>query len=693
MMMPLDSLDDLEEFMVEVDLEGNAPPELEPAVDLRELEPQVAAFFAPDGPLRYSAEYGGRPYEYRSQQSRMARAIAAALTAGRNLAIEAPTGVGKSFAYLVPLIFLAQKLPHPLVVTTETINLQEQLITRDLPLLARLTGIPFKAALAKGRSNYLCRRRLALATGGERQAAFPGLVSQALELERVARWSEESADGDRDSAALRFEPSAWSHVCCEAGNCVGNRCEFFRRCFYWRARLDWESADIIVANHALFFADLKMQLEAPGELSALLPRYAAVVVDEAHTLEDSAADHLGLRVSQLGFLAYLNRMFNPDTGWGVLVRAGGDTLALRREVTEVKGAAQSFFALFDQFLAEVNDSIRRVSEAARFPDLLGARLCRLRELLASCAEAQEDKNFKTELEAYLSRCDAFIDAISRFIAMGVPDAVYWVERERDNIVLQAAPLNVAEILRTALFRRNFPVILTSATLTVDQKFDYYADRVGYEGAEPVRLDSPFEPEQVKLYLSRSIPDPKEDAYLPGLIREIPRYIGLTHGKAFVLFTSYSTMRSCADALRPWFEAEGIPLLLQGEGLSRTALLSTFKNDVDSVLFGTDSFWTGVDVPGEALSNVIVTKLPFAVPSHPLIKARCECIELSGKSSFMEYTLPEAVLKFRQGVGRLIRSTTDTGIIVILDRRLVSKRYGTLFLNSIPPYPQLPDSFA
>ncbi len=681
MIMPIGGEFDETIDLAFAETEYEQPPAAEPE-ELDELRQQVEEFFAPGGPLRAAAFSAGRPYEFRPQQLQMAVAIAEALCAGRNLCAEAPTGVGKSFAYLVPLLFRARLAARPAVVSTETINLQEQLMEKDLPLLRELTGIPFKAALAKGRGNYLCRRRLALVTGEQRDRLLPG-PGLALDLERLLDWSEESDSGERDQAPSRLDPESWALVCCESGNCLGPKCRYFRTCFYFKARQEWENADLLVANHALFLTDLGMQCsgEAAG---SLLPDYGVVVIDEAHTLEDNAAEHLGLRLSRAGMVGYLNRLFNPELGRGLLLRNGEQALTLRNLVAETRDEVYGFFAPFEKFLGEKSESVRRIHEPGHFPDRLSDKLSRLyRELSGYLDWLDEDDEVRPELESQLERCRSFLDGIGEFLEMRDPDAVYYVESDRTGITLHAAPLNVAELLRTHLFQRDFPVILSSATLTVRDSFDYYTGRVGFCDGDTVALDSPFGREQARVYLPRQMVEPTHPDFEQSLLREIPRFIRLTHGKAFVLFTSYRLLRFCAEQLAGFFREEGITLLRQGESLSRSALLREFREDVDSVLFGAASFWTGVDVPGDALSNVIVTKLPFAVPDHPLIAARAERIELAGGNAFRDYSLPEAVLKFRQGVGRLIRSRQDRGIIVILDRRVISKQYGRLFLDSLP----------
>lgn len=677
---PVESL--VDEFLVDYQLEGNDEvlPDADKPVDV--LNP-TRDFFALDGALSQAAGFAARPYEHRPQQADMAINIALAFQNRGNLCVEAPTGVGKSFAYLVPSIHYAKSQPRPVIISTETINLQEQLIYKDIPFLRKIIGIDFKAALAKGRSNYLCLRRLHMAADEHYDQLLPE-PSLILDLKRLEKWVDGNCNGDRDDVGFRFESTAWNYCCCEAGNCRGSQCEFFRNCFYWKARNSWEKADIIITNHAMFFTDLKLKQDDDLEMT-LLPQWSAVVIDEAHTLEDCASSHLGLRISGRGMMTFLNRLFNPEAGRGMLMRKGEAAMNLRKIAAELKPQINAFFSLFENLLLERNDSVRRLHKPGMVPDLLTAALGKFRNALADFAEAEEDKSFKTELTAQVLRCDAFIDGIKSFVDMSFPDYVYWIEGESNSVTLQGAPLNVPEILEKILFNRKFPVILTSATLTVARSFDYFRSRTGFTNGVELRLDSPFSPDQVRMYIPRSMPEPNHDDYKNALLEQIPRFIDVTHGKAFVLFTSYQMMRFCAENLGDYFKNKGIRLLLQGE-MNRSMLLREFKDDIDSVIFGTDSFWTGVDVPGESLSNVIVTKLPFAVPSHPLIEARGEMIEKSGGNPFMEYSMPEAALKFRQGTGRLIRSKDDTGIIVILDRRVISKRYGQKFIESLPPYP-------
>ena len=671
----------------EDDGDSFAMDEFEVEYSLDQLpEVDVAAacqkFFAPDGILAGENRINGQPCEARPQQGAMAQLVARALQEGRNLCVEAPTGIGKSFAYLVPLIYRSQNCRRPALITTETINLQQQLMEKDIPFLRELTGINFRAALAKGRQNYVCRRRLAMLCGEQRDTLLP-VPSLVLDTERLIRNLEAGLAGERYAAGDNIDPGIWQLVCSESGNCAGPKCEFYRNCYYFRARRQWDEADIVVANHALFLTDLAIRQES-GISGALLPDYGAVLIDEAHTLENNAAEHLGLRLSQPGMLSMLNRLYNPERAKGLLMRPGSDMTAIRALAADARDEAYGFFAPYTELLKRSGENALRLGGAPdEFADNLSPALFELVRKLETLLENREDDSFATELESLCDRCRSSIDAIDNFRQRRLNDAVYYVEEERGAITLHASPLNVDELLHQILFNGDMPVILCSATLTVRNSFDHFTRRIGFDGGAMVQLDSPFDPSQAQLIIPRGMPDPNSEEYLPALVENIRKYVELTNGKAFVLFTSYQTLRYCADALRDEFAARNWRLLEQGGELNRHRMLQEFREDRDSVLFGTDSFWTGVDVPGEALSMVIVTKLPFASPGHPLIAARLERIRMAGKSDFANYSLPEAVLKFRQGVGRLIRSRSDRGYIVVLDPRVISKGYGRGFIDSIP----------
>ena len=652
---------------------------------------RTTEFFSENSPLKRAAEFGGRAYERRIQQETMAVAVAEALEQNHNLCVEAPTGVGKSFAYLIPAIYHARATRTPVLVTTETITLQEQLVNKDLPLLKDLTGLDFTYVLAKGRGNYLCKRRLGLLSGEHGSELLP-FASLQPDLDKLRVWSRTTDNGSRSEIPFRVDSQLWQCVCCETANCLGPKCPFYHDCFYWKTRKTWDKADVVVTNHALFFTDLKIR-EIEMQENCPLPTYGAVIFDEAHTLEDNAANHLGIHVSNSSLRFFLNRLFNPASGRGLLVKPGSDSMSVRARIAALHDASGIFFSQFDMDLERTREDCLRVPRNNHYEDTLSGPLTELEKMLRAYTDEQESAEFKTELNAQLDRCSAFRDEISTFVKMGLDDQVYWFEGHHStftgnrNIELTSAPLNIAELLRKILFTRDFPVILTSATLAVRESLDYFAHRVGFCGGEGLILDSPFDySRQVKLYVSRTMPQPSDRMYNDAAVEQIRSFVDMTQGKAFVLFTSFAMLKYCSDALDRHFSEKGIKLMTHGDDMSRSAMLSEFRKGGNNVIFGAASFWTGVDVPGDALSNVIITKLPFAVPNHPLIQARCERITENGGDPFRDYSIPDAVLKFRQGIGRLIRSRTDKGIIVVLDPRIITKQYGRSFLYSIPRCP-------
>ncbi|MBE6357341.1 MAG: DEAD/DEAH box helicase [Lentisphaerae bacterium] len=666
---------DPDEFAVDYELSGYGCCEID-------LENACREFFAPGGTLAQAAAINGNPSEERPQQLEMALAIARALQEHRNVCIEAPTGVGKSFAYLLPLIHYAVNSRRPALVSTETINLQHQLIEKDLPFLRELTGIEFRVALAKGRSNYLCRRRLALLSGDQRDMLLPS-AGMVLETERLIA-DLESGNDEAFTAGVRPASQIWHLVCCESGNCMGPKCEFYRNCFYFKARRKWDEADIVVANHALFLTDLQIRRES-GNGSTLLPDYGAVMIDEAHTLENNAAVHLGLRLTRAGAVSVMNRLYNGERAKGLLMRPGSEMLELRAMVSRCRDEFYGFFASYAELLRKSDSNSVRLDEKQPdlHPDVLVSLLQKISSALEAIADDEENDAVRVELLSYSSKCLSFADAIDTFTLRRMDDAVYYVESEQsDSITCSASPLNVAQLLEELLFNSDPPALMCSATMTVSGKFDYFISRIGFTGGDVLKLDSPFSPDQANLWLTDRMPEPSSPEYLPQLAENIRQLVVDNNGSAFVLFTSYQSMKFCRSALQEQFNIHGLPLLVQGEGLSRAEMLRSFQTTPHSVLFGTDSFWTGVDVPGENLTLVIITRLPFASIGSPLTSARMEKIEASGKSSFTHYSLPEAVLKFRQGAGRLIRTRNDHGTIAVLDSRILTRRYGKEFLNSL-----------
>jgi ATP-dependent DNA helicase DinG len=629
--------------------------------------------FGPDGLIAAAHPQ----FEYRPGQVDMARAVMRAFEEKRHLIVEAGTGTGKTLAYLVPAIAAAVGGNGRVIVSTGTKNLQEQLMEKDIPFLQNVLPKPFAATYMKGRNNYLCLNRLARAQSAP---VLEGL-DEVDYFEEVSEWSRVTEIGDRaELSNLPESLSFWRHIDARSESCLGQKCPDYDACFITRMRQRAQEADIVVVNHHLFFADLSLR---NGNYGSVLPDYTAVILDEAHLVEEVASEYFGAHVSN-----YQIDDLVRDLGMLTIEEAEVDQ-ELTHSVARMSRFADNFFMGFRDGRGEdgrypiiPGTFARRKSSGEMEATPLGELYMALEGAIArteTTLDAVKDK--PPEMEALVRRLRELRFELE-FIVTGTDKKfVYWLERRNRGVFLRASPIDVAGLLQDKLFEEVPTVVLTSATLSSGGNFAFIRDRLGLDTADDLIASSSFDYEsQAILYLPAKMPDPRDRNWGSAAADEVIRILNATEGRAFVLATSLAGMQSLFENVCAEID---YPCLVQGSA-SKSQLLKKFRETPNAVLFATSSFWQGVDVRGEQLSCVIIDKLPFAVPTDPIVAARQRSIEDSGGSSFYEYSVPHAIIALKQGLGRLIRSTTDRGVLAILDPRLRTKGYGRTFLQSLPP---------
>ncbi len=598
---------------------------------------------------------------------------------------------------VLPFSGADEKHLRKIVVSTHTISLQEQLMEKDIPFLRSILPYEFTAVLVKGRSNYLCLRRLnQVIKKGPMLFEFDS--SETLEM--LLQWSKETPDGSLSDLATKPKPEIWNEVSCEQGNCLGRNCPWYEDCFYNKARRRVFHAQVLVVNHALLFSDMALRRGSGG---GILPSYDNLIIDEAHTIEQTAAEHLGMCISQGQVDYLLYRLYNERAHKGLLVEKGPDYIQAQDLTVECRARAEEFFESLLTWLVMRPNSNGRIQEPNIVRDVLSPALLKLSAKIRNLTARSNDAAKTAELAASVRKLQVLADNINFWFNQNDAEQVYWLEktvsRRRERVSLMSAPIDVGPILREQLFSKISSVIMTSATLTtgdakkknptqkeIDRDFTFFRSRIGLTSVQCCQVGSPFNyRQQLTLVIPKNIPNPDEYKieYQIKIQKAFEKYLDETDGGAFVLFTSWAFLKKMAERMTHWLTEKNIPFFSQSDGMPRSRMIEEFKKNRRSVLFGTDSFWQGVDVPGESLRNVIITKLPFLVPSHPLTEARLQAIELHGGSAFRDYQLPHAILKFKQGFGRLIRSKTDSGLVVILDPRIHTKSYGKSFLRALP----------
>ncbi|HLV09866.1 MAG TPA: helicase C-terminal domain-containing protein [Halanaerobiales bacterium] len=684
-------------------------PEEERALD----EEEIIALFKPGGGLSRKLI----DFEYREQQLDVVRAVIESFNNHQEYFIEAGTGTGKSFAYLVPALYWAHLNKCKVLISTNTINLQEQLINKDLVLLKKVLPFSFKEVLVKGRSNYLCKRKLRNLEKRAREV-YTDQPDKEIELIRILNWVEETENGSRSDLNFVLQTDLWEELASESDLCMGTKCLFFKSCFFMQARKNVYNADLLVVNHHLLVADAVLKKEAGNADSGILPKYSNVIIDEAHNFADTATKHLGRPFYGNLTRKYIQRLFSSRfsflprlrdkiSGFKneskiILFNIIDDKLIPQiKKLSDLKG---NYFNYFNKLFSDNTTELRITSEMKASPEWenlqqygesISSHLKKLHLYLSELykktvnlsTELSVDEELIVELESFIYRFKLLYTNLDFNLQAEDSDYVFWLEKSgKETINQKNAPLEIDNILHDLLWDRLDSLVLTSATMTVDHSFMFFKELLGLSKSNDLLIDSPFNyREQAKLIIPQDIPPANSNKFLEKIIEELQTILISYGGKTLVLFTSYSMLNYCEKKLRKELDGRGINLLSQLK-YPRSYIIEHFKSNERQVIFGTVSFWEGIDVKGDSLQYLIIMKLPFPVPSEPVAAARMEKMEKEGINPFMNYSLPRAVIKFKQGFGRLIRSREDKGVIINFDNRLLTKSYGRFFLNSLPDCP-------
>ncbi len=653
----------------------------------KNLITDVRKIFSKDGHLEKALGF-----EFRPEQAQMAEAYIKSLTAGKHLVFEAGTGVGKSLAYLIPSILYSHSTKRKCLVATNTINLQEQLLDKDVPavrdLFLRSEGLEFMAnfrcALLVGRANYLCQNRLNKALMGQVDLFE---VNQRNELQRIADWNATfPEEGIRQEMSPSPNPMVWDLVNADSSVCSSKRCSP-ENCSYRKARSLVDDADLVIINHSLLFSLIGAGVGPSDDGSGILFSDDFLVFDEAHEITEVASDHLGISVSSWSLETLLRQLYNPKKQKGLLSKiARASDLTVLEKATL---AVQDFFQYLHLEILGEKERIR-LQNGGLLPMEIFPPLSRLLRIVVELAELVKDENLRLELRDQAKRIQAYLNDLSDISELKDKNSVYWIERGgRTNqiIYLRSAPLEIATVLREELFSKESSVLMTSATISRKGSAQFFKNQVGAENADEYILASPFDYEsQMNIRICSDCPEPQtfdRGPYLDYLTKAIEGVARSIEGGTLVLFTNYADLRHCYNFLRPAWQRLQRSIYAQGDKYSRSELRKRVIEEGDVLLLGAESFWKGFDAKGSCISQVVITRLPFENPSHPLLEAKTEVLQAEKRSAFQEITLPSAVIRFRQGVGRLIRSSTDVGELVILDSRILNKKYGKEFMSELP----------